>query len=634
MDIKEILIKYWGYSVFRPRQEDIIQSVLEGNDTLALLPTGGGKSLCYQIPGLAREGICLVITPLIALMKDQVENLRKKGIPAMALHSGMKRHEIEVVIDNAIYGAYKFLYISPERLQTEKMQESIRHMQVNLLAVDEAHCISQWGYDFRPPYLEIANIRPLINAPVLALTATATREVITDIQERLLFAKENLIRKSFERKNLTYVVFKEEGKLKRLTKIAGNLKGSGIVYVRNRRKTREIAEYLAKNRFGAGYYHAGMSARDRDRKQDEWIRDKFRIMVATNAFGMGIDKPDVRFVVHMDLPNSLEAYFQEAGRAGRDEKQAYGVMLYDDADVIDARHMLQISYPELPEIRKIYNALGNYLQLAVGSGKDQHFEFDLNDFSTQYKLKPLIVFNALKLLEKEGYIMLTEALRQPSRIHFELKKEDLYRFQVENLKYDSFIKLLLRSYSGLFNEFVKISEQEIAHRADTDTKNVFKLLKTLERYGVLTYIPQTEKPQLIFITNRLDERDIQFSHKNYRDRKKDAEKRLESVINYVSSQSKCRSQQLLEYFGETNVMRCGKCDVCIKRNRMELSELDFDQILEQLKPLLQSGAYTLDELVKKVRFSNEDKILKVFNWLFDNEHIRQDERFRYTWWKK
>lgn len=634
MDIQEILIKHWGYSSFRPRQEEIIQSVLEGKDVLALLPTGGGKSICYQVPGLARKGICLVVTPLIALMKDQVANLQKKGIPSVALHSGMKGHEIEVAIDNAIYGTYKFLYISPERLQTDKMRERIKQMQINLLAVDEAHCISQWGYDFRPPYLEIANIRPLLNTPVMALTATATKEVISDIQAKLLFTEENVIKRSFERKNLTYVVFNEEDKTKRLLKIAGNVKGSGIVYVRNRRKTREIADYLNKNRISTGYYHAGLKAADRDKRQDQWINNKFRIMVATNAFGMGIDKPDVRFVVHMDLPDSLEAYFQEAGRAGRDEQQSYAVMLYSEENIIDTRNMLAISYPDLKEIRTIYNALGNYLQLAIGNGKDQSFNFDLTDFSVQYTFKPLIVYNALKLLEKEGYIILTEAIHQPSSLHFEMNKGDLYKFQVENAKFDSFIKLLLRSYSGLFNDFVKISENEIARRAGIEVPNVTKILKTLEKYGVLTFIPRTEQPQLIYITGRLDERDIVFSHKNYRDRKSDAQRRLESVISYVKGQAKCRSQLLLEYFGETNTLRCGKCDICIKRNRIDLSQLEFDQIVEQMKPLLQYRSYTIEEVVKKLRFSNEDKILKVFNWLLDKEKIVKDDRFRYSWRRK
>ncbi|MEI7662601.1 MAG: ATP-dependent DNA helicase RecQ [Bacteroidota bacterium] len=416
MTLQQILLKYWGYSRFRPLQEEIIQSVLDGKDTLALLPTGGGKSLCFQVPALAMDGICIVISPLIALMKDQVDNLKKRGIPAASLHSGMHPDEIDLVIGNCRFGETRLLYISPERLATDKMRELIRHIKVSLLAVDEAHCISQWGHDFRPPYMQIANIRSLIpGTPVLALTATATPLVVKEIQQNLEFKRENVFQKSYERKNLTYLVFREEDKLRRLIKIITKVRGPVIVYVRNRRQTKEIAEYLRKNGLSADFYHAGLDSKTREKRQSAWISEESRIIVSTNAFGMGIDKPNVRLVVHLDLPDSIEAYFQEAGRAGRDEKRAYAVLLYETADIIDSRHNLKLSYPGLPVIRDIYQALGNYLQLPVGMGKDLQCDFDLADFARQYNFQPVIVFNCLRFLEKEGYVMLTEGLHHPSK---------------------------------------------------------------------------------------------------------------------------------------------------------------------------------------------------------------------------
>lgn len=632
MTLHQILLKYWGYSSFRPLQEEIIWSVLDGNDTLALLPTGGGKSICFHVPAMALEGLCLVITPLIALMKDQVDNLKKKGIPAEALHSGMHPGEIERIIGNCQYGNVKLLYLSPERLATQNMREAIRKMKISLLAVDEAHCISQWGYDFRPPYLHIADIRQFLPVvPVLALTATATPVVVRDIQKKLAFRKENVFSKSFERKNLTYMVIKEEDKLNRLLKIIRKVRGVGIVYVRNRRQTKEIAEFLNRNKIAAGFYHAGLDQKTREQRQNEWIREEKKIMVATNAFGMGIDKPNVRLVVHLDLPESIEAYFQEAGRGGRDEKQAYAVLLYENTDILDAHHNLSVTFPEPKVIRNIYQSLGNYFQIPVGGGKELQLEFQLTAFADQYKLSTVIVFNALKFLEKEGYIMLTDALYQPSRIMIRADKESLYRFQVANEFYDHFLKTILRSYSGVFSDFIRISETEIANRMNLKTDAVKTHLKRLEQMKILDYAPQSDQPRLIFLTERLDAKDIQISQENYNDRLKDASRRLEAMIEYAESSTKCRSQILLSYFGEERAKRCGKCDVCIQRNKISLNEMEFDDFVKKIKPLLQQSPMSLEEIMETASPMAEEKVIRIIRWLADNDKIKQDKSHNYFW---
>lgn len=632
MNIHQILLKYWGYPSFRPMQEEIISSVLAGKDTLGLLPTGGGKSICFQVPTLSIEGLCIIVTPLIALMNDQVENLKKRGINAAAIHSGMHTSEIDVVINNCIYDQIKFLYLSPERLNTDMIMENIERMNVALLTVDEAHCISQWGYDFRPPYLHIADIRSKIpNVPILALTATATPKVVSDIQEKLNFKNQNAFQLSFDRKNLTYVALKEENKLQRLLKIVNNLKGSGIVYLRSRRRTVEIAEFLNRNNANADFYHAGLDPAIRNRKQSAWKTGKLRIMVSTNAFGMGIDKPDVRFVVHLDIPDSVEAYFQEAGRAGRDEKRAYAVMLYEEADVINIKSYSENAFPPIKEIKMIYNALGNYYQLAIGSGKDIGFEFDIADFSKSYNLNRHTVNQALKFLEKEGYISLIDVLNANSKIHLTVNKEDLYRFQVENKKYDTVLKIILRSYSGLFTDFVKINEHEIAKRADLKTEQIISLLSKFEKLEILKYIRKRNKPQIIFITERLDSKNILISDEHYKFRKSDHEDRVNSVLNYIQNNNNCRSQQLLEYFGETNTKRCGTCDVCIERNKMELSEIEFDNILNQIKPVLKEKPLTIAQIAEVVKGASEEKIIKVIQYLLDNDKIVYDQHQKLSW---
>ncbi|MCK9220122.1 MAG: RecQ family ATP-dependent DNA helicase [Bacteroidales bacterium] len=632
MTIQQILTKYWGFSSFRPLQEEIIQSVLDGKDTLALLPTGGGKSLCFQVPALARDGLCLVVSPLIALMKDQVDNLKKRGIQAAALHSGMHPDEIDLIIGNCQFGNVKLLYVSPERLTTEKMKQSLLRMNVSLLAVDEAHCISQWGYDFRPPYLQVADIRKFIpNAPILALTATATPGVVKDIQNKLEFKTENVFQKSFERKNLTYLVIKEEDKLKRLLSIVNKVKGTGVIYVRNRRQTKEISEYLEKNKISADFYHAGLDPKTRDQRQTAWIQEEKRIMVSTNAFGMGIDKANVRFVIHLDLPDSIEAYFQEAGRAGRDEKKAYAVLLYENCDILDARHNLSLSFPELSMVRDVYQGLGNYFQIPVGGGRDCQFDFDLHNFSEQYKFQPVIVFNCLRFLEKEGLVLMSDALYQPSRVFIKAKKEDLYRFQVENETLDQFIKVMLRSYSGILTDFIRFNEQELARRCTLPLQNVINNLRLLEKLQILDYLPKKDEPQLIFLQERMDPRDLFLSPENYKDRLKDTTRRMEAMINYASSSNKCRSQTLLAYFGESSTKRCGKCDVCIERNKINLNEMEFDNIIELIKPHLKIKPCSMEELVTAADIVNEDKVIRTIQWLVDNEKIILDKERKYRW---
>lgn len=632
MTIQQILLKYWGYSKFRPLQEEIINSVLAGKDTLALMPTGGGKSICFQVPAMAKQGICIVISPLIALMKDQVKSLKIKNIKAIAITSGMNRHEIDVAFNNCVYGDYKFLYISPERLETDIAQLYIQKMNVNLITVDEAHCISQWGYDFRPSYLKISDIREFHpKIPVLALTATATPDVAKDIQQKLLFKKENLLKKSFERKNLAYIVVKEEDKMNRLLRIANKIPGTGIVYARTRKKTQDIAAFLKKNKISSDFYHAGLDPKTREIKQETWIKNKIRIIVCTNAFGMGIDKPDVRFVVHMDLPDCLESYYQEAGRAGRDEKKSYAVLLWNDSDTLEIKHNFEVSFPPLDKIRKIYQAIANYFQIPIGAGKGSSWEFDFSDFCTRYNLNQLVAFNCLKFLEREGYISLTDAFFQPSRIHLLLNKEQLYKFQVENIQYNEFIKTLLRSYYGLFDIFVPISEKEISKRIEKSIDYVKKILTELDAQSVLSYVPQTDMPQLSLITERIDAKEIFISPEILQKQKEKAMQRMDRMLYYAESKTKCRSQILLSYFGETDSYRCGICDVCLERNKLEISNLEFETVTEQIKRILSERELSLEMLVNSVKNFHEDKTLRIVQWLIDNDKLVYNESNKLIW---
>ncbi len=624
--IHEILEKYWGYHSFRPSQEEIIVSVLNGNDTLALLPTGGGKSICFQVPGLAKEGICIVVSPLIALMKDQVGNLTNKGIKAIAITSAMHKREIDIALDNCVHGKIKFLYLSPERLETEIVKVRLQKMNVNLIAIDESHCISQWGYDFRPSYLKIEQLRDLLpNVPVLALTATATKEVVLDIQEKLRFKKNNVIQKSFERKNVAYILLNEEDKLARLVKIANNVKGTGIVYVRNRKKTQEIASYLKSHKISADFYHAGLDAKTRDIKQSEWINNNTRVIVCTNAFGMGIDKPDVRFVVHIDLPDSLEAYFQEAGRAGRDERKAFAILLYNNGDKIELKRNVETSFPGMEEIRQTYQALANFYQIPTGSGLGSTYSFDISVFCDNYKLHAVTVFNSLKFIEREGYILLSDAFYQPARIKLEINRDDLYKFQISNPVFDTFIKMLLRNYAGLFDNFEKINEFDLAKKLNIKQEEVVKRLNFLQQNKIIIYAPQTELPQLTFTLPRVDSKDLSLSKENFSSLKKRAIERMDAVLNYTESTHKCRSQLLLAYFGEIETNPCGQCDVCLEERRKVLHTDEYENISKQIKQLLTVHPMELKMLVNSITDVHEDKIIHTIQLMIDNEHLKYNQ---------
>ncbi len=630
-DFTQILTRYWGFTKFRPLQEEIIQSVYQGKDTLALLPTGGGKSITFQVPAMAKEGICLVITPLIALMKDQVNNLHKRGIKALAIHSGLNREEIDIALDNCIYGDFKFLYLSPERLSTEIFKARVQSMKVNLIAVDESHCISQWGYDFRPSYLKIADLRELVpDVPFLALTATATPKVVEDIMQLLKFREKNLFQKSFERKNLTYRVDHVEDKMRRLLNYCRDIKGTGIVYVRNRKKTREIAEMLRKSEISADYYHAGLSYELRNSRQENWQKAKTRIIVSTNAFGMGIDKPNVRLVVHYDMPDSPEAYFQEAGRAGRDTKPALAVLLYSKADGVQAKKRIETNFPEISKIKEVYHALGNFLQVPVGAGKGQSYDFVFSDFLRDYKFNALIAHSALKVLQREGYVELSDEINNPSRVHFKIERDDLYKFQVSNARFDGFIKLLLRSYSGFFSSYVSIDENLLARRSGLKVDDVYTYLKLLSKYKIIDYIPRKRNPVLTYTEERLEHKGLYFSVERYKFLKERFGEKLYAMLDYAESTTRCRSAILLDYFGERNAARCGKCDVCRQRNELELSKYEFDLILEDIKNHLSKKPLLIPELASQVNYSDE-KFMKVFRWLLDHGKIVRDDLQRYKW---
>ena len=629
---QQILVKYWGYTSFRELQEEIIRSVdEEKKDTLGLLPTGGGKSIIFQVPALLNEGMCLVITPLIALMKDQVENLKKQKIKAAAIYSGMTYHEIDIILNNCIYGAYKFLYVSPERLSTDIFLARIEKMNINLLVVDEAHCISQWGYDFRPAYLKIAEIRKhLPGVPVLALTATATHEVAKDIQQQLHFKEENIFRKSFERKNLIYFVRETEDKLKDLLKVVKSIKGSGIVYVRNRKKTKEIANFLQQSKVSADYFHAGLDPKLKDYKQTAWKNGRIRIIVSTNAFGMGIDKANVRFVIHVDLPNSPEAYYQEAGRAGRDGKNAFAILLYHKSDNAKLKKRISDSFPEKDFIRRVYEALGNYYEIPEGAGKGRMLDFKIGDFISKFNLPALQTYNAIKLLQNEGYLELSEEFFTNSKLMFIVQQTDLYKLQVANKSMDIFIKTILRTYGGLFSSYVSIDENYIAKQLKTKVEVIYEFLQQLDKLKIVKYIPQRKIPFITWTEERLEQKNLRISKENYENRKENFAKRIDAILHYASSKTKCRSQILLEYFDEKNPNRCGQCDVCRDRNKLELSKYEFDLILEAVKPKLESQEMSLSELLENCQF-NEDKLLKVISWLAENEKIILSPNNKYKW---
>ena len=619
-NFKQILTRYWGYSDFRPLQLEIIESVDRGNDTLGLMPTGGGKSVTFQVYSLSKKGICIVITPLIALMKDQVENLNRKEIRALAIHSGMSPMEIKLTMDNAVWGDYKFLYVSPERLNSERFKERLEKMDVNLITVDEAHCISQWGYDFRPSYMNIAEIRkirPDVN--ILALTATATPKVADDIQDKLNFSKKNVLKISFQRANLNYLVRQKENKNSYLIETLNKVNGSGIVYARSRRLTKEIAIELRKNQLSADYYHAGLSNQIRNEKQDAWLQGKTRIIVATNAFGMGIDKPNVRFVIHYDPPDSLEAYYQEAGRAGRDGKKSAAVLLFNGADKTKLKKHITVAFPEIASIKRIYEALCNYLQIAEGYGKNHVYEFSLQSFAQAFKFQQAMVYNSLKIMQREGYIEFTEEVDSPSRIYFVASRDDLYKFQVANAGLDDFIKLILRSYTGLFTGYVAIDEELLAKRSGLDQEKVYNYLKDLRNAKIIDYIPRNRTPFVYFNKERVNMERLKISKESYDIRKKDLAHRINAVINYATSTTDCRSQMLLEYFGETDSAPCGTCDVCTSLKSYELTPFEFEKTGEKIRKILETPV-TYEKLLLKLK-GDQQKMRFVIKWLLDNEKI-------------
>lgn len=629
MNETEVLKHYWGFNSFRPLQEDIIRAVLNGEDTLALLPTGGGKSLCFQVPALVKDGICIVVSPLIALMKDQVENLKARGIQAVAIYAGMGKREIDILLDNCIYGPIKFLYLSPERLLSDLVRTRISYMNVNLIAVDEAHCISQWGYDFRPPYLQLSSLREIHpQVPFIALTATATAFVREDIVAKLELKDPKIFVQSFARKNLSYVVFDLEDKYKKLIDIITNVKGSGLVYVRNRRETAEVAHFLKRNHIAADFYHAGLERGERSKKQEDWKENKIRIMVATNAFGMGIDKPDVRFVVHLDLPESLEAYYQEAGRGGRDGKRSFAVLLANKSDQMALKAKYTDSFPSVEEIKKTYHYLGSYFQLAYGAGAGVNFSFDLADFCKRFKLGVIKTIGALKFLEHDGYITLSENIFLPSRVLFTAGNEDVYRFQIENSGYDPLIKTVLRSYGGMFDHYANISESDIAKRLGISFNDVVRQLTNLQEQGLLSYLPQSDQPQLQFILARVDLLHLDTDVKYIELRKKIQAEQISAVLAYAGT-AVCRSIQLLTYFDEPNAAKCGVCDICLAEKKNEdLAELT-DKIDFEIATLLQTEGHTLDGLINEIKTGSDQEKLTQIRELLDAGKIKTDGKNYY-----
>ncbi len=629
--LQDVLKKYWGYNEFRPLQEDIINSIIEGKDTLAIMPTGGGKSICFQVPGVAQEGICIVVSPLIALMKDQIDALNKKGIKSVAIYSGLSYREIDITLDNCIYGDYKFLYVSPERLETNIFIERIKKMKVNLVAVDEAHCISQWGYDFRPSYLKIASIRAYLhNIPILALTATATEKVKWDIQDKLLFESTNVFQKSFERPNLKYLVRNEESKLKKMLEIFSKTEGSALVYVRSRKKTTDIANYLSRNGIKSDYYHAGLPITLRENKQKQWIQDEIRVMVCTNAFGMGVDKPDVRVVVHLDIPESIEAYYQEAGRAGRDDKEAYAVLLYSGVDVRLLNDRLENSFADVKTIRRVYDALGNYFQLAVGAGEGQNFDFDLSSFATNYQLSKSEAYYSLKFLEHQGYLVLSDAVFAKSRLKILVVKSDLYKLQVSNPKYELLIRQLLRFYTGIFDEYVAIEEDQLVKYLSLEKVEVTKMLSYLNSTNIISYQPNKELPQLTYLLPRLSSSNLKLDINFYKERRNIEEDKYQQILNYAIQKDVCRSIFIANYFGEKELKPCEKCDVCVKRRHSKDNELN-QKIVDIIKQKLMNKPLSISELVNELSAFESDHIIGQVQSLKERGNIIENEGQKLEW---
>ena len=628
--MRNVLKQYWGYDAFRPLQEEIIQSVLDGKDTLALMPTGGGKSLCFQVPAMMSEGICIVISPLIALMQDQVQQLKHRNISAIGIFSGMHKNQIDIALDNCIYGDIKFLYVSPERLQTKLFIERAKQMKINLLAIDEAHCISQWGYDFRPPYTKIADFRKLIPpVSLIALTATATEEVRIDIVEKLEMINPQVFQQSFARANLSYSAFKEDDKERRLMKILQNVQGSAVVYVRNRRRTQEVSDIQNKYNIQSTFYHAGLNPTERTKRQENWIKNRVRAIVATNAFGMGIDKPDVRTVIHLDLPDTLEAYYQEAGRAGRDGEKAYAVALFNQSDIDGLEKNVLQSYPPIELIRRVYQCLGNLFQLAVGSGEFASYDFDLIEFQRRFDLPSTDTYFALKILQNQGFIQLSEGFKNTSKMMFKVDNRQLYDFQLRNSKYDSFIKLILRMYGGdLFSTFLNISEANIAKAYSIPVKEIEMWLLTLEKFDILFYDKQKDQPQLTFLTPRFDINKLPLQELEINNRKERDIQKSKSVKHYAEQPNRCRTQLLLEYFNEITDSECGICDNCLKKkkqSKIELEDKEGENTTRlKIKQLLQNGAMSLFLITQIMQPVNQSKFQAIIREMIGNEEVAFD----------
>ncbi len=616
----EVLTHYWKHDHFRPMQEEIIQSVLDGKDALALLPTGGGKSICFQVPAILKEGLCLVISPLIALMRDQVDSLNQKEIPSVALHSGLNFYEVKTILQQATHGDYKFLYLSPERLETNLFKEYLPALNVSLIVVDEAHCVSQWGYDFRPPYLRIANLREeLPGISVIALTASATPVVQKDITEKLLFDNGNIFRQSFERPNVSYSSFCVDSKVNKITEILKNVNGSSIVYCSSRKQTKELAHLLSLQSIPADFYHAGLQQKDRDEKQQAWINNEIRVMVCTNAFGMGIDKPDVRTVIHFDAPDCLENYYQEAGRAGRDGKKSYAVLVYQKENIEALRALPDRRFPPIPEIKKIYQSLADYLQIPVGNGEGLYYDFDLLSFVKNFKLDSLLVVNTLRVLEQEGHITFSENIFLPTQIQFTVEKENLIEFERSHEQLEPLIKCLLRTYEGIFDNRVSIHEKQLAWLSRLPIETVQDQLQQLRSFGTIEYMPQKDTPQIHFLLNRASAQYLQINQDQYLLRKKQYAERVENMIRYIELKELCRSSYIANYFGDAAIKDCGICDNCLAKKRKAISPEEFSAIEKQIIEL-SAKKLTIDQLLLSFKTISKEKIWAVLDFL-QAEHV-------------